>query len=110
MDRFITFGIGLITILLASLSTIRALDIKELIAYVPLAFIKLFNLKTGKGIDGELNCQTPGTPKTFGTKQYRERVFVAEVITNPLGYPSVIIRRQGSGMVISHKIIASVPT
>jgi len=34
MDRFITFGIGLITILLASLSTIRALDIKELIAYI----------------------------------------------------------------------------
>jgi NADH:ubiquinone oxidoreductase subunit 5 (subunit L)/multisubunit Na+/H+ antiporter MnhA subunit len=33
MDRFITFGIGLNTILLASLSTIRALDIKELIAF-----------------------------------------------------------------------------
>jgi NADH-ubiquinone oxidoreductase chain 4 len=33
MDRFLTFGIGLVTILLASLSTIRALDIKELIAF-----------------------------------------------------------------------------
>jgi hypothetical protein len=32
IDRFLTFGIGLITILFASLSTIRALDIKELIA------------------------------------------------------------------------------
>jgi NADH:ubiquinone oxidoreductase subunit 5 (subunit L)/multisubunit Na+/H+ antiporter MnhA subunit len=52
MDRFITFGIGLITILLASLSTIRALDIKELIAYgalLPLLSYLILD-KTDEGI------------------------------------------------------------